>query len=250
MGFGFLGDLLGFQSGGVPGGFEPSGLINVGGTREGVDKLLALLSDLLDAAQEGGGRFLRDTFDIESGRALRGVATSREGAEQRLLESMNRIGDLDPVARTRLLADLDRSFGSLRAGTQSNLAVSQSRRREAFPFNVIGAASPFLTAQQGLGLQEAGAERRADLTKSLLSQSRRSADAGAARNLIGGIAGLFGKGGGGGSGGGGFSLADIMSLFGGGNVPGAGTALNTGGGALRYNPLTDSFEASPSGIPA
>ncbi len=235
----YAGTLLGFQTNSIP-KFNPlDELLNLGGTRANLDQMLALLSDLLTAAGEGGGKFLRSTFEQETGRVLGSVAGSREGAIANLTRDFAR-GSIDPASQAFLTSQVNRDFGAVRGGLTRDLAISESRREEAFPFQVLQVADPIIKGQQGLAIGQNIAENRHNLLQAQAANQQQSNNGQTGRAIIDWLIGQMRNGGGGGGGGGfGAGPTDGVGVPGGGGIP--GIPGQGGAGPQSVNPNFTNF---------
>jgi len=192
LNLGFVGEVLGFQSGGVGPDYRELNLYNPALTREDVDKLLGLYGDLIDAARGGENKFLEDSFQEELSNVLVPLRASFASSQERAKEHLIRSG-ADPATIARVMADLERGYGSNVAQASRGVAVGQARRKEQFPFQVGALTGNYLTGQQA-GAQaenEFALQYRSD--QEMQKQARRQKNAATVRKYLSLMAGGGGK---------------------------------------------------------
>jgi len=214
----FMAEVLGFHTGGVGPDYRELNLYNPALTREDVDKLLGLYGDLIDAAKGGENKFLEDSFQEELSNVLVPLRASFASSQERAKENLIRSG-ADPTTIARVMADLERGYGSNVASASRSVAVGQARRKEQFPFQVGQLTSGFLTGQQTGAQAENEFALQYRTEQEVAKQARRQQNAAMVRKYISMMAG-----------GGGGDMGGIdFSGFGGGGI-GGGVAQYSGGG--------------------
>jgi len=234
MGFGIVGDVLGVNKPNLPTS-NLTGVFDNERIGEGADEMMDLLIRMFQAAGEGGGDFLKDIFELESGRALGGLAAGRESAFNNLERTLSSSGSgIDESTRAFLMADLDRGFGEKRGDIQRGLATNQALRQEEFPFKVLRTGSPIISSQQQGTTAENSAKFEADFKRTIADFQFDQQRGAAIRKIAG--AGATG----------GFS--EIFDKFKGG-IPGGGGG-GGGGGTSFYDPITDSIQTGSGSVRA
>lgn len=217
LNLGFVGEVLGFHTGGVGPDYRELNLYNPQLTREDVDKLLGLYGDLIDAARGGNNKFLEDSFQEELSSVLVPLRASFASSRERTQENLIRSG-ADPATIARVLADLERGYGSNVAQASREIAVGQARRKEQFPFQVGSLTGSFLTGQQAGAQAENEFRLQYQTQQEKDKQARRQQNAAMVRKYISlgvGGGGMDFAGGGGGMIGGAGEGGGLGEYFGG-----------------------------------
>lgn len=183
---GFIAEVGGFQTGGIRAPYEDLDLYNPKLTREDIDKLLGLYGELIDAARGSENKFLQDTFEEELSSFLVPLRAAYASSRERTSENLIRSG-ADQQTIARVMADLERGYGSQVSQGSRQISTGQARRKERFPFDVGQLTGTFLTNQQ-LGAQaESMTEQEWDMMRMKERSARRSANASQVRRIINSI---------------------------------------------------------------
>jgi len=230
-GLSFVGNVLGFQTGGVQPGYDRPDVYDPVGTKADVQKLLALYGEVLDALRSGNtSKFLSEEFQARLNDALVPLKAAGASARDHVLQNAARLG-LDPTSTARLLAEADRSYGSEAAATGRNIVGQRGNLIMQLLTQIPG----FVSGQQKMYSDVKNTENEWDAQRTLQRDARDEKNAATVRSYAsffagGGAGGMMGMMGGGGGG-----------FFG-------GEATGGGAGGYGYDPVSDSIKPRSGGV--